>query len=86
MTAGAVTSALAEHELAIPFGDTGSVGVAGLTLGGGIGYLVRKHGLAIDRVRRMEVVTVDGQVRRRDRGPHPDCSGRCAVVAATSGS
>lgn len=72
MTAGIVTAALAEHELAIPFGDTGSVGVAGLTLGGGIGYLVRKHGLAIDRVRRMEVVTVDGQVLDVTADRHPD--------------
>ena len=72
MTAGTVTAALAEHDLAIPFGDTGSVGVAGLTLGGGIGYLVRKHGLAIDRVRRMEVVTVDGQVLDVTADRHPD--------------
>jgi hypothetical protein len=32
------------HGLATPFGDTGSVGIAGLTLGGGIGFLARKHG------------------------------------------
>jgi hypothetical protein len=62
LTARDVTDALVPHELAIPFGDTASVGIAGLTLGGGIGYLARKAGLAIDRVRSMEVVTVDGEV------------------------
>src|SRR6185503_11785797 len=45
LTAGDVTTALAEHGLAIGFGDTGSVGLGGLALGGGVGYLVRKHGL-----------------------------------------
>ena len=62
LTARDVTDALVPLGLAIPFGDTASVGIAGLTLGGGIGYLARKAGLAIDRVRSMEVVTVDGEV------------------------
>ena len=42
LTAAAVTMAAAAHGLAIGFGDTGSVGVGGITLGGGVGYLVRK--------------------------------------------
>ena len=50
----------------------GIVGIAGLTLGGGIGYLVREHGLAIDHVRRMELVTVDGQVLDVTADRHPD--------------
>ncbi len=62
LTAGQVTAATAEHELAVPFGDTSTVGIAGLTLGGGIGYLARKHGLAIDHVRSFEVVTADGEL------------------------
>jgi FAD/FMN-containing dehydrogenase len=46
--------------LAAPLGDTGSVGIAGLTLGGGIGWLVRKHGLTIDSLTAVEIVTADG--------------------------
>jgi hypothetical protein len=61
-TAGAVTAALGEHGLAVPFGDTASVGVGGLTLGGGIGWLVRKHGLTIDHLESVEMVTADGRV------------------------
>ena len=62
LTAGQVTAATAEHDLAVPFGDTSSVGIAGLTLGGGIGYLARKHGLAIDHVRSFEVVTAEAEL------------------------
>lgn len=62
LTAGQVTAAAAEHELAVPFGDTSTVGIAGLTLGGGIGFLARKHGLAIDHVRSFEVVTADAEL------------------------
>jgi FAD/FMN-containing dehydrogenase len=62
LTAGDVTSALAEHGRAVPFGDTGSVGIAGLTLGGGIGWLARKFGLAIDSLLAVEIVTADGEV------------------------
>jgi FAD/FMN-containing dehydrogenase len=62
LTAGEVTNALAEHGLAVPFGDTGNVGIAGLTLGGGIGFLVRKHGLAIDHLVSVEIVTAEGRI------------------------
>lgn len=72
LTASDVTAALAAHDLAVPFGDTGSVGIAGLTLGGGIGYLARKFGLAIDRVRSMEVVTANGDVIIVSAEQHPD--------------
>jgi FAD/FMN-containing dehydrogenase len=71
-TAGAVTTALAEHGLAIGFGDTGSVGVGGITLGGGIGYLARRDGMTIDSVLAAELVTADGQVLRVDETSHPD--------------
>ncbi len=71
-TAGAVTKALAEHGLAVGFGDTGSVGVGGLTTGGGIGYLVRKHGMTIDAVKAAEVVTADGTVHLVDAATEPD--------------
>jgi FAD/FMN-containing dehydrogenase len=59
-TAGQVTAEVHPAGLAIPFGDTGSVGVAGITLGGGIGWLVRRHGLTIDSLLAAEVVTAAG--------------------------
>ncbi|MEU6430268.1 FAD-binding oxidoreductase [Microbispora sp. NPDC046973] len=61
-TWGQVAAALAPYGLAISSGDTKSVGVGGLTLGGGIGWKVRKHGLAVDNVVAAEVVTADGEV------------------------
>ncbi len=72
VTTGRYTKAAAEHGLATPFGDTGSVGIGGLTLGGGVGFLVRKHGLTIDDLLAAEVVTADGQLLRVDAESHPD--------------
>ena len=72
LTAGEVTAALAERGLAIGFGDTGSVGIGGITLGGGVGYLVRKHGLTIDSLLAAEVVTADGELVHTDAQTHPD--------------
>jgi FAD/FMN-containing dehydrogenase len=72
LTAGEVTRSLAEHGLAIGFGDTGSVGAAGITLGGGMGYLVRKHGMTIDSLLAAEVVTASGDVLTADDTSHPD--------------
>jgi FAD/FMN-containing dehydrogenase len=72
LTAGEVTTALAEHGLAVGFGDTGSVGIGGITLGGGVGYLGRKHGLTIDSLLGAEIVTADGEVLRVDADSHPD--------------
>jgi FAD/FMN-containing dehydrogenase len=72
LTAGEVTAALAEHGMAVPFGDTGTVGIAGLTLGGGIGWLARKHGLAIDALVSAEIVTADGRVLTASADEHPD--------------
>ena len=72
LTAGEVTTAAAAHGLAVGFGDTGSVGIGGITLGGGVGYLVRKHGLTIDNLLAAEVVTADGQILQVDEKNHPD--------------
>jgi FAD/FMN-containing dehydrogenase len=72
MTAGAYTTALGAHGLATGFGDTGSVGIGGLTLGGGIGYLVRKYGLTIDDLLAAELVTADGQLLQVDDQTHPE--------------
>jgi FAD/FMN-containing dehydrogenase len=71
-TAREVTEAVWEHRLAVGFGDTGSVGIGGLTTGGGVGYLVRKHGLTIDSLMAAEIVTADGQLLPVDAETHPD--------------
>lgn len=72
LTAGEYTAATAPYGLATGFGDTASVGIGGLTTGGGIGYLVRKHGLTIDNVLAAKLVTADGQIRYVDADNHAD--------------
>jgi FAD/FMN-containing dehydrogenase len=72
LTAGEYTTEAAKHGLATGFGDTGSVGIGGLTLGGGVGYLVRKYGLTIDDLLAAEVVIADGQILQVDSKSHPD--------------
>jgi len=72
LTALEVSVAAAAHGLAVGFGDTGSVGIGGITTGGGIGYLVRKHGLTIDALLAAEVVTADSQFLEVDANAHPD--------------
>jgi FAD/FMN-containing dehydrogenase len=72
LTAGAFTAAVGAHGLATGFGDTGSVGIGGITLGGGVGFLVRKFGLTIDSLLAAEVVTADGQILQVDDDHHPD--------------
>ena len=72
LTAGELTTEAARHGLAIGFGDTGSVGIGGITLGGGIGYLSRSHGLTIDSLLAAELVTADGQTVRTDADTHPE--------------
>lgn len=70
--AGEYTSATHALGLVTPFGDTGSVGVAGITLGGGVGWLVRKHGMTIDSLLAVEIVTADGQRRIASAVEDPD--------------
>src|SRR3954452_3647990 len=72
LTAGEFTVAAGEHGLATAFGDTGSVGIGGITLVGGIGFLVRKHGLTIDNLLAAEIVTADGRLRRVDGETEPE--------------
>src|SRR5215211_5866680 len=72
LTAGEYTAAAGAHGLATGFGDTGSVGIGGITLGGGVGYLVRKHGLTIDDLLAADVVSADGRLLRADAETHPD--------------
>jgi FAD/FMN-containing dehydrogenase len=72
LTAAAYSTAVGAHGLAVGFGDTGSVGIGGITLGGGVGYLARKHGLTIDSLLAAEIVTADGELRRVDSRSEPD--------------
>jgi FAD/FMN-containing dehydrogenase len=72
LTAAEYSSAAGAHGLATGFGDTGSVGLGGITLGGGIGYLVRAQGMTIDSLLAADVVTADGELVRVDADTHPD--------------
>lgn len=85
LTAGAYTIAADAHGLGTGFGDTGSVGIGGLTVGGGVGYLVRKHGLIIDDLLAADVITANGELRRVDTRTHPDLLWAIRGEAGTSG-
>jgi hypothetical protein len=72
LTARDLTRVVSARGLAVGFGDTGSVGIGGATLGGGIGFLSRLHGLTIDNLLAAELVTADGQTRIVDSEHDPD--------------
>lgn len=67
-----VAKALQSYGLTISSGDTKTVGVAGLTLAGGVGWMVRRDGLALDNLVAAELVTADGRLLRISGTEHPD--------------
>jgi FAD/FMN-containing dehydrogenase len=72
LTAAEYTVLAAAYGLATGFGDTGSVGTGGITLGGGVGYLTRKYGMTIDNLLAAEIVTANAELLQVDAETHPD--------------
>ncbi|HEX4779748.1 MAG TPA: FAD-binding oxidoreductase [Usitatibacter sp.] len=75
--AGGTLAGLIDHEagargLAVPLGDTPTVGIGGLALGGGFGKLGRRYGLTTDAIRAVDIVCADGRLRRASPDENPD--------------
>jgi pimeloyl-ACP methyl ester carboxylesterase len=69
---GDVDRAAQAHGLATPLGFVSEVGVGGLTLGGGLGYLTRRFGWTVDNLEAVDIVTADGAIRRASQRENPD--------------
>jgi FAD/FMN-containing dehydrogenase len=69
---GELNDAAGRHGLAVTGGVVSTTGIAGLTLGGGLGWLMSKHGLAADNLIGVELVTAEGNVLNVDAATHPD--------------
>jgi FAD/FMN-containing dehydrogenase len=72
VTWGELDDELGAHGLATTGGQVSTTGIAGLTLGGGLGYLLGKHGLAVDNLVSAEVVTADGSALTASAEENPD--------------
>ena len=68
---------LAAHGRGVPGGSCPTVGISGLTLGGGIGVVGRAYGLTCDNVKSMQIVTADGQIRTASASSNPDLYWAC---------
>ena len=73
----ATYSGLAKHGVTIPGGSCPTVGIAGLALGGGVGYSSRRFGTTADNLRRLRIVTADGELRVCDASHHADLFWAC---------
>jgi FAD/FMN-containing dehydrogenase len=72
VTVGEFDAATQEYGLATTFGVVSTTGIAGLTLGGGVGWLMRKHGLACDNLRSLEIATADGKLITASPDENPE--------------
>jgi len=70
-------SGLSAHGRAVPGGSCPTVGIAGLTLGGGVGVVSRAYGLTSDNVQSLQIVTADGQLRTCNASTNPDLFWAC---------
>lgn len=71
-TAGAYMKAAMAHNLMTPFGDSPTVGVGGITTGGGVGWFTRKYGMTIDSLLAVDMVLADGRQVHASETEHPD--------------
>jgi len=71
-TLGDVDAATQAHGLAVPTGINSTTGIAGLTLGGGFGWLSRRHGLTVDNLLSVELITAEGEHLHVSEEEHPD--------------
>jgi FAD/FMN-containing dehydrogenase len=69
---GELNRAAAEYGLAVTGGTVSGTGIAGYTLGGGLGWLMAKYGLAADNLLEVELVTAEGDILHVDSASHPD--------------
>src|SRR3954463_388291 len=60
------------YGLAVPTGVVSKTGIAGLTLGGGVGWLIRKHGMSIDNLLSCQIVTADGRILTASESENQD--------------
>ena len=72
VTLAMLDAATQKHGLAVPVGINSTTGIAGLTLGGGYGWLTRKFGFTVDSLLAADVVTADGELRRASEDDHQD--------------
>ena len=81
---GDLDRAAQPYGLATTAGNVSHTGVGGLTLGGGMGWLARRFGLACDNVTRFELVGADGELLYASEQKHPELFWGCAAAAGTS--